>query len=106
MIKNIGLYRDDELSVFKTKSGTQLERIKNSLQKTIKDFGLEIVAISNLRIVNYLDVTLNLNDSSFIHYHKPDDIIQYIHKESNHPPNLISHLPTIIKKTTFKKFFR
>ena len=26
---------------------TQLERIKNSLQKTFKDFGLEIVAESN-----------------------------------------------------------
>ena len=44
---------------------TQLERIKKSLQKTFKDFGLEIAAESNLRIVNYLDVTLNLNDGSF-----------------------------------------
>ena len=61
----IGLYRDDGLSVFKNKSRTQLGRIKNSLQKTFKDFGLEIVAESNLRIVNYLDVTLNLNDGSF-----------------------------------------
>ena len=44
---------------------TQLETIKKSLQKTFKDFGLEIAAESNLRIVNYLDVTLNLNDGSF-----------------------------------------
>ena len=43
---------------------TQLERIKKSLQKTFKEFGLEIVAESNLRIVNYLDVTLKLNDGS------------------------------------------
>ena len=72
---------DDGLSVFKDKSCTQLERIKKSLQKKIfKDFGLEIVAESNLRIVNYLDVTLNINDGSFRPYHKPDDIIQYIKK--------------------------
>ena len=103
---NIGLYRNDGLSVFKTKSAIQLERIKNSLQKTFKDFGLEIVAVSKLRIVNYLDVTLNVNDTSFIHYHKPDDIIQYINKESNHPPNLIKHLPASIEKTAFNKFFR
>ena len=45
-------------------SKTQLERIKKILQKTFKEFGLEIVAESNLRIVNYLDVTLKLNDSS------------------------------------------
>ena len=77
---NIGLYRDDGLSVFKNKSGTQLERIKKNLQNTFKDFGLEIVAESNLKIVNYLDVTLNLNNGFFKPYHKPDDIIQYSNK--------------------------
>ena len=95
---SIGLYRDDGLSVFKNKSGTQLERIKKNLQKTFKDFGLEIVAESNLKIVNYLDVTLNLNNGSFKPYHKPNDIIQYINKESNHPPSIIEHLPASIEK--------
>ena len=73
---------------------TQLERIKKSLQKTFKEFGLEIVAESNLRIVNYLDVTLNLNNGSFRPCDKPGDITQYI-KESNHP-----------RKTASKQFFR
>ena len=73
---SIGLYRDDGLSVFKNKSGTQIEKIKKSLQRAFKDFGLEIVAEPNLRIVNYLDVTLNINDGSFRPYHKPDNIIQ------------------------------
>ena len=53
---------------------------------------------SNLRITNYLDVTLNLNDGSFRPCKKPVDIIQYISKESNHPPNLIKHLPASIEK--------
>ena len=43
---------------------TQLERKKKSLQKTFKEFGLEIEAESNLRITNYVDVTLKLNDGS------------------------------------------
>ena len=38
---------------------------------------------SNLKIVNYLDVTLNLNNGSIKPYHRPDDIILYINKESN-----------------------
>ena len=38
----------------------QLKRIKKSLQKTFKYFVLEMVAESNLRFVNYLDVALNL----------------------------------------------
>ena len=59
---------------------TQLERIKKSLQKTFKGFGLEIAAESNLRIVNYLDVTLNLNDDSFRPCDKPDDIFSTLTK--------------------------
>ena len=76
----------------------KLEGIRESLQKTFKHFVLEIVPESNLRIVNYLDVTRNLKDGSFRPCDKPDDIIQYINKEFNHPPNLNKHLPASIKK--------
>ena len=94
----IGLCRDYGLSVFK-KSGTQLEKIKKSLQKSFKDFPWKIVAESNLRIVNSLDVTLNINGGSFGPCHKPYDITQYINnKESNHPPNLNKHLSASIEK--------
>lgn len=37
---SIGFYFDDGLSVFKNKSGTQLEGIKKSLEKRFKEFGL------------------------------------------------------------------
>ena len=89
----------------------QLETIKKNLQKPFKDFGLEIAAESNLKIANYLDVTLNLNDGSFRPCDKPDDIIQYINKEFNHPPNLIKHLQASIEKqlsnNSFdKKYFK
>ena len=76
----------------------QLETIKKSLQKTAKDFGLEVAAESNFKIVNYLDVKLNLHDVSFRPCDKSDDIIQYINKEFNHPPDLIKHLPASIEK--------
>ena len=89
---------------FKNKSGTELERIKKSLQKTFKDCGLEMVAESNLKIVNYLDVTLNLNNGSFRPYHKPGDIIHYISIESNHPSNLINHLPVSIETRLSNNF--
>ena len=56
------------------------------------------MAESNWRIVNYLKGTLNLKDGSFRTCNKPDDIIQYISKEFNHPPNLIKYLPSSIEK--------
>ena len=43
-------------------------------------------------------MTLNLNNGPFKPYHKPDDIIQYINKESNHPPSIIEHLPASLEK--------
>ena len=86
---NIGLYRDDGLSIFRNKSGTQLERMKKKLQRLFKEHDLEITA-ENLKIVNYLDVTFNLKDGTFRPYHKPDDQIQYIHTESNHPQILLN----------------
>ena len=50
-----------------------------------------------INILFYLDVTFNLKDGTFRPYHKPDDQIQYIHTESNHPPNIIKHIPASIE---------
>ena len=94
---NIGLYRDDGLSIFRNKSGTQLEKMKKKLQRLFKEYDLEITAESNLKVVNYLDITFNLKDGTFRPYHKPDDQIQYIHTESNHPPNIIKHIRASIE---------
>ena len=94
---NIGLYRNDGLSIFRNKSGTQLEKMKKKFQRLFKEYDLEITAESNLKVVNYLDVTFNLKDGTFRPYHKPDDQIQYIHRESNHPPNIIKHIPASIE---------
>ena len=96
--KNIGLYRDDGLSIFKNCSGPQMEKIKKRLQKVFKDNGLNVIIECNMKIVNYLDVTFNLNDGSYRPYQKPDNTIQYIHVESNHPPNIIKQIPKTIEK--------
>ena len=64
---DIGLYRDDGLAVFRNKSGTQLEKIKKKLQRLFKEYDLDIIAESNQKIVNYLDVSLNLKDGTFRH---------------------------------------
>ena len=94
---NIGLYRDDSLSIFRNKSGTQLEKMKTKLKRLFKEYDLDITPESNPKIVNYLDVTLNLKDGTFRSYHKPDDQIQCIHTESNHHPNIVKHTPASIE---------
>ena len=51
---------------------------------------------SNLIIVNYLGVTLDLKNDIFRPCHEPDDKIQYIYLESNHLPNITNHVPASI----------
>ena len=75
-----------------------MEKIKKRLQKLFKNNGLDVVIDSNLKIVNYLDVTFNLNDSTYRPYQTLDNIIQYIYDKSNRPPNIIKQIPKIIEK--------
>ena len=41
----------------------------------------------------HLDVTFNLTNSTYRPYRKPNDNFLYIHTSSNHPPQIINHLP-------------
>ena len=51
-----------------------------------------------MKVVNYMDVSLNLNNSNYKPYHKPDNAILYIHKDSNHPPSILKQIPTSVEK--------
>ena len=91
------LYRDDGLVVFRNASGAHCEKIKKEFQKLLRLHDLKLIIKCNLKIVDFLDVTLNLTDSTYKPYHKPNDEICYIHKESNHPPSITKQLPISIE---------
>ena len=94
---DIGLYRDDGLAIFKSMFGPKMERIEKDIA-TFRKLNLKIVIESNMKIVNFLDVTLNLSDGSFSPYRKPNEESLYINSMSNHPPNIIKHLPKSINR--------
>ena len=94
---SVVLYESKQKWYKRNKSDAQLEKMKKKLQRLFKEYDLEIIAKSNQKIVNYLDVILNLKDGTFRPYHKPDDQMPYIHTESNHPPNIIKHIPASIE---------
>ena len=96
--KNIGLYRDGDLSCFENKSGPGLEKFKKKTCKMFKDNGLNIAIETNLRITEYLDVTFNLKNGKYYPYRKQNNSLQYTHKKSNHPPSIIKRIPSIINK--------
>ena len=98
--KYFGLYRDEGLGVVKNKSGPETEKIKKNIKgkKIFKENKLDIVIKCNMKLVNYLDVTLNLNNSNYKPYHKPDNEILYIHKDSNHPLSILNQISKSIEK--------
>ena len=62
------------------------KNIKKIIRKIFKCKGLQIIIKFNLKIVDYLDVTLNLNDATYHPFHKPNKETTYIHVESDHTP--------------------
>ena len=50
-----------------------------------------------MKIVYYLDVTFNLNNGTYKPYTKPNNDIEYIQKNSNHPPSVIRRIPLSIE---------
>ena len=94
---DIGLYRDDGLAIFKNISGPKSEKVKKDIQKLFKENELDIVIPCNMKTVNYLDVTLNLENCTYHPYQKENNQIKYINIESNHPPSIIKQLQLSIK---------
>ena len=69
-----------------------------SIIKTLKDIGFAIDLETNLKIVDFLDITFNLNNGTYRPYKKSNDLLLYINKSSNHPPQIINQLPKIINE--------
>ena len=53
---------------------------------------------TNQKIVNFLDVTFNLEDGLYKPYRKPNETPLYVNTNSNHPPKIIKQLPNTINK--------
>ena len=98
-IQNVGLYRDDGLACLHKISGPASDKIRKDIIRTFREnFGLKITITTNLKTVNFLDVTFSLCTGKYQPYKKPNDTPTYINVNSNHPPNIIKALPNNISK--------
>lgn len=97
--KNVGLYRDDGLAVFKGLNGRQTDRARKDIIKIFKDNGLSLSEIKcDLKVVDYLDVTFDLRNGTYKPFKKPNNTPLYIHSESNHPPCITKQIPKGVSK--------
>ena len=94
----VGLYRDDDLAIVRNLSGSEIERKRKAIIKLFKECCLNITIKTNLKIVNFLDVKINLDTGTYRPYRKPDNKLAYINRKSNHPPTMIKEVPKAIAK--------
>ena len=85
--ESIDLYPDDGLRVLHNIPKPEIERKKK-----------QIVIQWNLKSVDFLDVTFNLDNNFYKPYRKPNNKTIYINKQSNHLPNVLKQLPKSIPK--------
>ena len=45
-----------------------------------------------------MDVTFDLNTEKFKPYTKPTNTSLYVHRKSNHPPNIVRNIPESVNK--------
>ena len=94
----IGPYRDDGLAALKDTSPQAADRLRKKLTGIFKRFDLRITIEANLKVVDFLDVTMNLDTGKFQPFRKPNENPLYVSKQSNHPPEITKNIPAAVNK--------
>ena len=65
---SFGLYRDNGLALFKNINGHGADKIPKEFHQLFKENGLSLEIECNLKTVNYIDITLDLNTGTYKPY--------------------------------------
>ena len=97
-LKSLGLYRDDGLLIIQNANGPHVERLRKIITRTFKQEGLKVTVGTSSKVVDFLDITLDLTDGSFTPYTKPDNPLLYVDVNSNHPAKIKRNIPVMIER--------
>lgn len=95
-LNQVGIYRDDSLIIVPNINGHLTSSLHKKIIRAFKYLGRKIEISSNLKIVNFLDITLNLSNNTFKPFHKVDQTPLYTNVHSNHPKHVIDHIPKTV----------
>ena len=70
---NMGLYRDDGLFILRKINKQQTDRVRKKIISVFKNIDFRIEIVTNLTEVDFLDITLNLENNTYHPYKKPND---------------------------------
>ena len=101
----MGLYHNDGIIYIPNSNGPNSSRIQKKIIRAFKFLGFKIEVSSNNKIINFLDVTLNLSNNTYKPFLKTDQYPFYINVTSNHPKTIIKQVPQSCKIEN-KEFIR
>ena len=90
---NQGLYRDDGLIIRDDCMPRKGDMIRKKLHQLFNKFGFKLDIQTNLKIMDYLDVTFNLHNGTVSPWRKNNKYSCYINVGSNHPRQVFKHIP-------------
>ena len=53
---------------------------------------------ANKKLIDFLDITMDLRTGEHKPYMKPNNTPLYVHNKNNHPPNIIKNIPESINR--------
>ena len=92
-----GIYKDDGISVSDL-TPQQTENVKKEICRIFRNLGLKITIECNKKVVNFLDVTLDLFKGEHRPFRKENNTPLYVNAKSNHPPSVKKALPQNVNK--------
>ena len=95
--EQMGLYHHDGLIYIPNSNGPNSSRMQKKIIRAFKFLVFKIEVSSNNKIINFLDVTLNLSNNTYKPFLKTDLYPSYININSNHPKTIIKQVPKAIK---------
>ena len=98
---DLGLYRDDGLAV-SALTNRLTEKLWQQIKQVYEDNGLKVTAEVNKKIVNFLDVTLDLTKGTHRPFTKPNTTLLYVSNLSNHPPSILKNIPLEVNRRLSK----
>ena len=98
-LEQMGLYRYDRIISIPDSNSSKTSKIQKKIIRAFKLLGLRIQIASNLKIVDFLDITLNSNNGAFKPFSKNNSAPTYVNIDSNHPRLLLKQIPNAVNQS-------
>ena len=80
----------------------EVERVTKKLHKLFETEGLKITCEAGKNGTDFLDLYFDLKHDKYRQWRKPNSNPLYVHKDSNHPPQVLKEIPNMIEKMVSK----